>query len=90
MVGRIAALLHELSIAVAAPGAYGPQPACRCGRQFGQQVQRRGAEIATDGDAPGLYAAAERARTELGWVPRYTDIRDVIETAWRWAQEPRY
>lgn len=43
-----------------------------------------------DGDAPGLYAAAERARTELGWVPRYTDIRDVIETAWRWAQEPRY
>ncbi len=43
-----------------------------------------------DGDAPGLYAAAERARTELGWEPRYTDIDEVIATAWQWAQNPRY
>ena len=43
-----------------------------------------------DGDAPGLYAAAERARADLGWEPRYTNIDEVIETAWRWAQDPRY
>ncbi len=43
-----------------------------------------------DGDAPGLYAQAEKAREELGWVPRYTAIDEVIETAWRWAREPRF
>jgi UDP-glucose 4-epimerase len=43
-----------------------------------------------DGDPPGLYAVAERAKADLGWIPSYTNIDDVIETAWRWAQEPRF
>ncbi len=43
-----------------------------------------------DGDAPGLYAAAERARTELGWTPKHPDIDDIIATAWQWAQHPRF
>ena len=34
------------------------------------------------GDPPALYAGKIRAR--LGWSPRYTDIREIVETAWRW------
>jgi UDP-glucose-4-epimerase GalE len=36
------------------------------------------------GDPPALVAAAEKARRELGWQARYTDIRAIIETAWNW------
>ncbi len=43
-----------------------------------------------DGDPPGLYAAATRARDDLGWKPQHTDLDGLIETAWRWACEPRY
>jgi UDP-glucose 4-epimerase len=37
-----------------------------------------------EGDPPELVAAAAKARRELGWRPRYTDIEAIIETAWRW------
>jgi UDP-glucose 4-epimerase len=36
------------------------------------------------GDPPVLVAQAERAGTELGWRPRYTELRGIVETAWRW------
>jgi UDP-glucose-4-epimerase GalE len=36
------------------------------------------------GDPPALVAAADRARRELGWQPRYTDLRSIVETAWNW------
>lgn len=36
------------------------------------------------GDPAALVASAERARRELGWVPRYDDLRSVVETALRW------
>jgi UDP-glucose-4-epimerase GalE len=36
------------------------------------------------GDPPELVACADRARKELGWEPKYTDLRAVIETAWNW------
>ncbi len=36
------------------------------------------------GDPPALVAAAEKVQRELGWKPRYTDIRSIIETAWNW------
>ena len=36
------------------------------------------------GDAPVLVASAEKIQRELGWRPRYTDLRRIIETAWRW------
>jgi UDP-glucose-4-epimerase GalE len=36
------------------------------------------------GDPPELVACADRARTELGWQPRYTDLRAIVETAWNW------
>jgi UDP-glucose-4-epimerase GalE len=36
------------------------------------------------GDPPVLVANAERAQRELGWSPRYTDLRSIVETAWNW------
>jgi UDP-glucose-4-epimerase GalE len=36
------------------------------------------------GDPPELVAAAEKIRRELGWRPRYPELRPIIETAWRW------
>ena len=36
------------------------------------------------GDPPTLVAAAEKARRELGWVPRRSSIDRIIETALAW------
>jgi UDP-glucose-4-epimerase GalE len=36
------------------------------------------------GDPPALVAAAAKAQRELGWKPRYTELRPIIETAWNW------
>src|SRR5262245_24290173 len=36
------------------------------------------------GDPPALVAAADKASRELGWAPRYTDLRATVETAWNW------
>jgi UDP-glucose 4-epimerase len=36
------------------------------------------------GDPAELYASNARARAELGWEVRYTNLEDIIESAWRW------
>ena len=36
------------------------------------------------GDPAVLYAAADRARNELGWQPKYRDLEDIIRHAWQW------
>ena len=36
------------------------------------------------GDPGTLIATPEKIIRELGWSPRYTDIREIAETAWRW------
>jgi UDP-glucose-4-epimerase GalE len=35
-----------------------------------------------DGDAPSLVADSSRLQQTLGWKPRYTDLRQVVRTAW--------
>jgi UDP-glucose-4-epimerase GalE len=37
-----------------------------------------------EGDPPQLVADASLAQKTLDWQPRYTDIRQVIESAWAW------
>jgi UDP-glucose 4-epimerase len=37
-----------------------------------------------DGDPPVLVAAADKVHRELGWSPRYTDLKTIVETAWNW------
>lgn len=39
------------------------------------------------GDPPILVAASDKARDVLGWRPEYTDIEDIIATAWRWHRQ---
>src|SRR5262249_36513808 len=36
------------------------------------------------GDAPILGARADRARTLLGWQPRFSSFDEIVDTAWRW------
>ncbi|WP_424685162.1 UDP-glucose 4-epimerase GalE [Enterococcus sp.] len=36
------------------------------------------------GDPAKLVAASEKAKTVLGWEPAYTDIKEIIRTAWNW------
>lgn len=38
------------------------------------------------GDAPSLVASSERAMQELGWEPRYPDLKTIITSAWAWHQ----
>jgi UDP-glucose-4-epimerase GalE len=35
-----------------------------------------------DGDAPVLVANSNKLTTALGWRPRYTDVRDMVRSAW--------
>lgn len=36
------------------------------------------------GDPDAIYADNTKARTLLGWEPKYTTIESIIETAWKW------
>jgi UDP-glucose 4-epimerase len=36
------------------------------------------------GDPPELVAGSEKIRRELGWQPRYPDLRDIVQSAWDW------
>jgi len=38
------------------------------------------------GDAPRLVASPEKIRRELGWQPKYPDLKDIIASAWEWHQ----
>ena len=37
-----------------------------------------------DGDPAVLYAAPQKAETELGWTPRVSDLDSIVRTAWNW------
>jgi len=34
------------------------------------------------GDPPQLVADPSKARRELGWEPRFTDLKEIVRTAW--------
>lgn len=38
------------------------------------------------GDPAILVASSEKIKAKLSWKPEYTDIKDIIGTAWRWHQ----
>ncbi len=40
-----------------------------------------------DGDPPVLVANSEKLQRMLGWRPRYTDLKPIIETAWNFEQK---
>ncbi|MEM7791689.1 MAG: UDP-glucose 4-epimerase GalE [Verrucomicrobiota bacterium] len=39
------------------------------------------------GDPAALYADSSKAQSELGWEIKYTDVEDIIKTAWRWHKD---
>ena len=39
------------------------------------------------GDPAQLIASSEKARTVLGWNPQFTDVEQVISTAWTWHEK---
>jgi UDP-glucose 4-epimerase len=36
------------------------------------------------GDPAMLVAGSDKIKRELGWQPAYPELKDIIETAWRW------
>ena len=36
------------------------------------------------GDPAILIASSDKIKRELGWSPRYADLRSIIESAWTW------
>lgn len=62
-------------------------------RQVIEAVQRvAGVDVPVEehprrpGDPPALVASNALAEAELGWRPEYTDLDEIIATAWRWHQ----
>ncbi|MFB1082087.1 UDP-glucose 4-epimerase GalE [Jeotgalibacillus sp. JSM ZJ347] len=39
------------------------------------------------GDPAKLVASADKARKVLGWSPVYTNLHDIIESAWKWHEK---
>lgn len=39
------------------------------------------------GDPAVLVASSEKAMKELGWKPKYTELDDIVRTAWIWHQK---
>lgn len=39
------------------------------------------------GDPPALVATGDKLRRELGWVPKYPTLRQIVETAWAWHRQ---
>ena len=42
------------------------------------------------GDPDRLFANNAKAKEILGWQPHYTDIRDIVATAWKWEQNKKF
>jgi UDP-glucose-4-epimerase GalE len=55
----------------------------------GIQIQERIAPR-RPGDPPALVADAQKAYRLLGWQPSCSDLRTIIETAWKWELNRRY
>ena len=39
------------------------------------------------GDPATLVASSDRARQDLGWIPKYPELDDIIASAWVWHQQ---
>ena len=42
-----------------------------------------------EGDPPRLIADSRKAAEILGWIPKYQDVTQIVETAWKWHNGPR-
>ncbi|HZP84530.1 MAG TPA: UDP-glucose 4-epimerase GalE [Chthonomonadaceae bacterium] len=42
------------------------------------------------GDPPRLVASAAKAKTELGWKPKFQNLEEIVTTAWNWERNRRF
>eukprot|EP00040_Diaphanoeca_grandis_P022212 m.118886 g.118886 ORF g.118886 m.118886 type:complete len:432 (-) comp28707_c0_seq1:151-1446(-) len=42
------------------------------------------------GDPAMVYADSTKVRRDLDWTPAFTNLRDSLQTSWRWNQNPKY
>ncbi|MBN2436823.1 MAG: UDP-glucose 4-epimerase GalE [Spirochaetes bacterium] len=42
-----------------------------------------------DGDPAILVASSDKAHSELGWVPQYPDIDNIVSSAWNWEKQKK-
>ena len=86
---------HSRALAVLEPGAFrafnlgtGKGASVREVIEAARQVTGRDIPVRPaprrEGDPPELYADPASACRELGWAPKYTDIREIVRTAWTW------
>ena len=54
-----------------------------CERVTGRRIEARPAPR-RPGDPARLVADATRARRELGWEPQFTELEEIVRTAWEW------
>lgn len=47
-------------------------------------------DLRREGDPARLFADNQKAKDILGWTPRYTNIEQIIKTAWIWEQNRKY
>lgn len=40
-----------------------------------------------DGDPAVLVGSSDKAKSELGWKPRFPDLQSIVETAWNWHRQ---
>jgi UDP-glucose-4-epimerase GalE len=40
-----------------------------------------------EGDSPGLVASSDRLRRTFQWKPQYTDLREIVASAWNFEQQ---
>ena len=55
------------------------------GKLINKQISER-----REGDPPVLIADNKKVKQELGWNPEYTEIEDIIVTAWNWELNRKY
>jgi len=55
------------------------------GKLINQEITER-----REGDPPILIADNKKAKQELGWNPQFTEIENIIQTAWNWELNRRY
>lgn len=55
------------------------------GRGMGVEVTAR-----RSGDPARLVASSDKARALLGWKPQWTDLEQIVDSAWRWHRRPAY
>ena len=54
-----------------------------CQKVSGRQITAL-AKPRRPGDPPRLVASAAKARHELGWLPKFPKLEDIVSTAWAW------